>query len=248
MTVALGVLTRDRPEFFARCIESIHEHLGSTVEWIFVYDDGSISQTDTVPICAVLDMGIRVERGAHPRGVAHGKNWLLTMMLSRTPCDWTVICEDDLVITDPMVVANYVAACEESGFDHLSFHAHGPLNPAPIGMDDTGAVTYWPNSVGAWAIFSRQAILQAGQYDEGFHNAMEHVELTQRMAERGYTTKWPRNADATGSEAWLAEQPGAIESSVIRADPNWAANVEAAKRYWQRAHPESFRRVFGQGV
>lgn len=250
MSAAVGVLTRDRYDYFARCVTSLYRHLNLMFEddSIIVYDDGSTDPRYDQLLKGMRDIGVVAHQGITPRGVAHGKNWLLREMLDGTQADFLFLCEDDLIVLAPEAVTGYIEACTLSGLGHLSWHGHGGLNPAPIGAN--GPVTYWPASVGAWTIYSREALADAGLMDEAFSqwSAMDHVEHSQRLADAGWTTPWPYNADATGSEEWLAEQPGAIESSIIRADPNWPANIEAAKAYWQRAHPATYTRVFGPAV
>jgi hypothetical protein len=235
--VGLGIVTWRRPERFATCIMSVGRHLASQLGWLDVYHDGPLVEPYRNPI----GQGFVV--GGVNRGVAFAKNQLLSSMLA-VGCDWCFVVEDDMEVTDPRAIAGYIAACEESGLQHLSFHGHGPANPAPTGIV-AGPVTYWPNMVGAFCVYSRKALLQGGLLDEHFLNAHDHCEHTQRLAALGFTTEWPRNADATGSERWLREQPGSIEDSVIRSRPDWNANRVAAKQYWAKTYPDTYCKVFG---
>jgi hypothetical protein len=239
--IGLGVTTWRRPGFYEVCARSITEHLGGILGWAGAYHDGPHRDE-----AEYLLSPLPIVFGARNKGVAAGKNWLLSTMLA-VDCDWLIVMEDDQEVLSPEAVTGYVAACEASGLEHLSFHAHGPANPRTMGIVD-GPVTYWPNLVGALAIYSNRALLQGGLLDEHFVNAHEHCEHTQRLAERGFTTPWPRNADATGSEKWLREQPGSIEGSVIRQRPDWNASRVAAKDYWRRTYPSTFAAVFGAPV
>ncbi len=170
------------------------------------------------------------------------KNELLREML-RVGADWLFLLEDDVILTDARAVTGYVAACRESGWGHLMFHGHGPHNPRPLAVN--GPVTCWPNYVGAWCVYSREALEEGGLMDEGFRwNCWEHVEHTLRLAGLGFCPPWRLAADATGSEGWLAELPGSIEHTSIVRDGR-AAQQAAGCRYWELAHPDTYHLVFG---
>lgn len=175
-------------------------------------------------------------------GVAKRKNRLLLRLLEEG-CDWLFLSEDDILVDTHNAVLGYLAACWESGYHHLMFHAHGTHNPEPV--SHKGRVTLWPNYVGAWSVYSRRALEQCGLFDERFYNAWEHVEHTLRLAQAGFTSPWRGAADATGSEAWLHEQPGAIDNSIIRTDPTWTQTMIEGREQWQRFHPETYKLVFG---
>lgn len=175
--------------------------------------------------------------------VAAAKNRVLTKML-RAGCDWLFVSEDDVIVVDPKAITGYLDACHASGLEHLSFHDHGPANRPHDRGRQCGPVTYWPNAVGAWSVYSRRSLELGGLFDEHFENAFEHVEHTQRLAQLGFTTPWPRNADATGSEGWLREIPDSIDHPAIpfagRDD-----RMAAARAHWIDVHPETHRLVFG---
>jgi hypothetical protein len=173
-----------------------------------------------------------------PVGVA--KNMVLRDLLERG-CEWLFVSEDDVLPQSEQAITGYIEACEVSGFDHLMFHGHGPANPVPL--RSLGAVTIWPNWVGAWCVYRRRALECCGLMDENFHNAWEHVDHSIRMSLHGHL---PDHApDATGSEAWLREIPDSLGTSVIRADPDWPQQVDEGRTYWRQAHPETYGVVFG---
>ena len=79
------------------------------------------------------------------------------------------ISEDDVVIQSPLAVAGYTASMAASGWGHLAFHAHGPANDGgPVeGAEFPPGVTYWPNYVGAWCCYTREALTVGGLMDGG---------------------------------------------------------------------------------
>lgn len=174
--------------------------------------------------------------------VAAAKNMLFEALLDRG-CDWIFICEDDIVVQSPEAITGYLEACKSSGWEHLNFAHHGPANlNGPLAVD--GLVAYYPNFVGAWSVYSRRSLEQGGLMDETFYNAFEHVEHTMRLAELGFTAKWPRVADARDSSQWLMEIPGSIEHSSIRQDEQWTANFDGAKAYWRATKPQTYHQIW----
>lgn len=223
--IGVGIVTCGRPGFYAQ----VRASLTTGFDELFVYEDGS------------PDFGYTGTGDGASRGVGAAKNILFRQMLD-AGCDWLFVIEDDILVTSSRVFDEYIGACEESGYEHLSFHGHGPYNPTPLGAN--GRVTLWPNYVGAFCVYSRESLETCGLLDEGFHNAWEHVEHTLRLAQEGFTAPWRGAADATGSERWLAEIPGAIEHSVIRRDPEWTQHMEEGKRHWKATHPDTYHLVF----
>ena len=238
--VGLGLVTFRRPAYFERAAASVLEHLLAGLHAFVVVDDGT-PPAERYAEEWTLGRGHLVIQCETNRGVAAAKNAAIRDLLD-AGCEWVVLMEDDIEVTSPEAVAGYVAACEQSGYGHLMFHGHGPHNPLPRSVGP--AVTMWPNCVGAWCIYSAESLRQCGLMDETFVNAWEHGEHSQRLALAGFTAPWPDNADATGSERWLREQPGAIAASAIRAHPAAGPSPERGRQYWRTAHPDTFRLIW----
>jgi hypothetical protein len=176
--------------------------------------------------------------------VATAKNQALRQMLD-AGCDWLFLAEDDIEVTDERAVTGYVQACQASGYGHLMSHGHSSHNPCPRGQDASGKVTYWPNCVAPWSVYSRASLETCGLMDEAFFNAWEHVEHSQRLALAGFTSPFPDNADATGSERWLRCQPGALENTSIPQTPEWEERSrDTGLQYWRENRPETYRLIW----
>lgn len=247
MRVGLGIVTHERPEMFGRLAKSVCEHLDSSdIEVLAVHGypgpgDGYGPATDELRRWARhqgIDWHLRAS--PWPTTVAQAKNQLLEML---GDCDWVILAEDDIEIIHDDVVWNYVIGAKMAGVGHLAFHGHGGLNP-PTSGKSAGDLTAWPNSVGAWCLYSREALDAVGGFDECFHNAWEHVEHTLRLALAGYGGFYGSFLDLTGSETLLREQPGAVESSKIRNDPAWGEHIAKGKQHWAKAHPETYRLIW----
>ncbi|MES1975759.1 MAG: hypothetical protein V4472_25150 [Pseudomonadota bacterium] len=221
---------------FNVCAHSIVSHLSGIARPILAHHDGpNPGGYEASPVPLTFS-----EARA---GVGSAKNVLLRALLTvDPPLDWIFLSEDDVAVDSPMAVLGYLEAASESGWDHLSFHAHGFWSD-PVEVD--GAVTSWANYCGAWAMFSRRSLETVGLFDEAFVNAFEHPELTLRLAAHGFTPGWRKCADATDSEHWLHEQPGAHDQSIIARLPDTGRNAELGREHWKRAHPETWPAELG---
>ena len=240
--IAVGIVTCNRPLLFERCARGCRKHFSGSKIPFYVYNDGSNPRYDPAYERAYRLVPNRHILGGPNRGVAYAKNMLLAVMLD-AGADWLFLLEDDIQITSPDAVHGYVRACEQSGLHHLSFAHHGAANAGgPVETD--GPVSYYQHSIGAWSVYSRECLEAVGVFDEVFRNAWEHVEHTMRLAVAGYTSGAWRFADATGSDRWLRELPGALETSVIRQDPGWEQGMVEGREHWRVAHPDTYPLIF----
>jgi GT2 family glycosyltransferase len=230
--IGVGIVTYQRPEYFKAAYESVKTHLGDIADEVIAYHDGPLPETQ-------LGYGydpFQVQWGVKNCGVAYAKNWLIKELLNRG-CDYLFIMEDDIEILDRKAIVGYLAAHRLTGIPHLNFHGHGNnLEREPLAISENG-LTFWPNAVGAWSFYTREAIEQVGLMDENFVNAYEHVEHSWRIykgrLDYGF---WP---DVLGSEQWLRAQPYAISNSSIRKDEKkWKQNILAGYDYWRSKDPE----------
>jgi GT2 family glycosyltransferase len=259
MRVGIGVTTFNRPEMLEKCLKAAIKNLQVNDKPVFddfyVYNDGSDNKYRGAyaracrPLVGLMDE-FRADVIAPPEnhGVAYAKNRLIERLLA-DGCDWIFLCEDDIRPLASEAITEYVRICERRGLHHLSFAHHGPANAGPA-VAQEGAVSYYFHSVGAWTIFSRECLLEAGLFDENFVCAWEHVEHELRLIEAGYMpgSAVHRFPDATGSAKWLAEVPGSIEKSSIRPRPDWQFNIRSGLHYWREAKPDTYAMLFGPGT
>jgi hypothetical protein len=162
-----------------------------------------------------------------------------------------IICEDDILVLHDKAVTEYVRIGREYRFHNLCFALHGPIN---IGkrLPIPGEIAYYPDSVGAYCYYTKEA-LEASKnsdgtyFDENFKNAMEHVELTDRIAREGYSLSFSMFPDVAESGSYLAEIPGSIQQSSIRpnvegekAKLKFQKNVYEALKYWKKKDGHRF--------
>lgn len=217
--IGLGIVTSGtRPAFFQQALDSV-------------------SSLEDVEIAVQTDL----DRVQGHRGVGWAKNKLLSHFLDRG-YEWTVLMEDDIVVTDPNVLNVYTETAKAARYPHLMFAHHGGRNRTSIAARHP-AIECWPNCVGAFCLYSREALERCGLMDEGFPpNVLEHVEHSQRIL-RAYGHKghpfWP---DVAYSNLLLRECDGSRENRAVKDDPVvW----EKGKAYWRETHPETYKEVFG---
>lgn len=235
--VGVGIVTWRRPTFFAACAASVNAHLG-WAHWLGAWHDGPDPQDDAY--LPPDSYPLPLHSSERNEGVGAAKNHLIRLMLA-ADCDWVCLLEDDLAVTSPMAVLGFIEACRESGFEHLNFARHGHWDLLEV----DGPITYYRNYSGGFSVTSRHAIEVAGLLDPELVNSYEHVCWTLEMAKYGFTSPWRRAADATGSENWLHEQPGAHDASVIARLPDTGRNAELGREHWKVAHPDTWPSELG---
>ena len=250
MKVAIGVTTYNRPKFLAKSLRALNDNLRGLEAPVWVCNDGSGPKYSAEYRRAYTRFpGATIIECPENRGVAAAKNTLLRMMLDVTNADWFFLLEDDIEITSSKAISAYVDAAEEFGTHHLSFAHHGPANAqGPTAIE--GQIEFYPHSIGAWCLYSRHSLEEAGLFDENFHNAWEHVEHELRLIQQGLMPgAGPhRFPDVAGSAGWLRELPNSIEKSAIRPRSDWQASIAQGLAYWRQAKPSTFDAMFGAGT
>lgn len=244
--VGLGICTYNRPEYFAQCLATVKEHLIDTgkVDFVYVVNDGSDEKyrreyEDIIMPYSKKYSNLYYVLFDDNRGVASAKNWCLKQMME-AGCDWLFLMEDDIIVKSPDVTDMYIAAALDSGVNHFMFAHHGHGNVAGP-LRTNGSVALYENCVGAFTMFTRQGIIDAGYFDETFVNAVEHIEHTHRLSLAGYHP--PLNlgyADVILSKHWLEEIPGSIDDSSIRARADWKANIIKGLEHWKQKDGDGF--------
>lgn len=249
MSIAVGLVTYNRPRFAEKAIRSLEAAVRPLDCVLSVCNDGSdakyraeyLRAYKRCPEMTVIEL-------PENQGVAIAKNMLLRWMLDTTDADWLFLLEDDILVQAPEAITEYVRVAESSGLHHLSFAHHGPANAGgPVDVD--GSVEFYPHSIGAWGLYSRECLEAVGLFDENFHNAWEHVEHDLRIMQAGFMPNAGvhRFPDVKDSALWLTEIPNAIKQSAIRPRSDWQQSIVNGLLYWRKAHADTFALLFGPG-
>jgi GT2 family glycosyltransferase len=240
MKVGIGMVTYNRPEYFAQSIQGIVDHLFDRCDVIYVYNDHSseVNMRKYKKIYATLPDKVEVFDAPKNRGVAVAKNYLLRRMMEEG-CDYLFLIEDDIVVQDVRAVTWYIAASKKFGSHHLMFAHHGPGNMYGPKFSEQG-IEYFDNCVGAFTMYTRAAIEAVGYMDETMYNAYEHVEHTWRLCNIGMCPPMWNFMDVYGSWRWLRDIPGSIDNSSIRQDAGWVAGQIKSLEKWKAKDPDNF--------
>lgn len=247
MKCGLGITTYNRPAYFKQCIDHVIKYTKSSVDFIVVVNDGSGEEYEKEyqEIYSKLPKEIRIIHQKENGGCSKAKNILLKEMI-KEGCEDLFICEDDILIRNEFAIPQYIKVAREYGFHNLCYALHGPIN---IGkrLPIPGEVAYYPDSVGAFCYYTREVIAEVGGFDEEFHNAMEHVELTDRIARVGKTLSFSMFVDIANSDQYISEIKGSIENSSIRPKVEteeetlkFRKNIYAALCHWKEKDGERF--------
>lgn len=228
--IGLGITTWKRPELYARCRDSVLEHLGGLVDEVIVLQDGGPGYILPAPEgwC-----GVQLEGNA---GWANAKNTCL-QTLAKLGCDHLFMIEDDTTVTSPKAVTGYVDAALESGLHYLTAHPWGETTTTKV--DEAGPVTFWAYVGSWWTYMTRHGLETAGGYNETLGGIMGDIELPQRWQLHGLTSGWGRLPDATGSEDWVRPSCLTPDQSTICTQPGWLERQEWLIRWWIENHPET---------
>jgi len=234
MKIGLGIITYNRPEYFAQAMAGIKKHLYDRVDYIIAYRDGGKYEAEYDRImCDYADKVIWINKKEN-KGVAAAKNFCLQAMME-AGCDYLFVSEDDVVVQNRGAVVQYIATAVYTGCHNLMFAHHGDGNANGPIVHEAGFEIYG-NCVGAWVMYTRQAIEAVGYMDETFHNAFEHMEHTHRIVQAdmapagGYM-------DVKDSTDYIREIPGSLQNSSIRSDKKWVDNMRKGLRHWKVKDP-----------
>lgn len=250
MKIAVGITTYNRPRFAYKSIRALEAAQRPPEASLTLVNDGSDPRYHAeyqraykrAPQMAVIEL-------TENQGVAVAKNTALRHMLDNTDADWLFLLEDDILLKSHEAMTRYVEVAQATGTHHLSFAHHGTANAAgPVDIIDD--VEFYGHSIGAWTMFSREALETVGLFDENFHNAWEHVEHEMRLIDAGLMPNAGphRFPDVKDSALWLEEIPKSIEQSAIRPRSDWNESIIRGLRYWREAKPETFTQLFGPGT
>ena len=235
MRVGVGITTYNRSEYFKQSFTAAIDKLRNVVDIWCIYEDGSDKDIEKYnEIFTWIEKEypfVKIFRPKSNGGVAKAKNTLLKYMMENG-CDYLFLEEGDIIVKDEKAVTGYIESAKNSGFSHLCFAYHGPMNQqGPMYKDQW--LEYHGACIGAWCMYTKEIIEQVGYLDENFKNAWEHVELTKRIGDEGFCPPFGLFIDAAGSKDWLEEIPGSIDNSAIRPRKDWKNNIDKGLEYWK---------------
>lgn len=193
------------------------------------------------------------------KSVGQAKNSAIQYLLDKG-CEHIFIMEDDILLQTDEVFDKYIQTSLYSGIKHLNYALQGPANkkgakgfndlkeraeqesltePNPrqvIKYTDDIQVALYPNSVGAFSYYQREALEDIGLFDDVYKNAWEHVDHTLVAFKKGYTTPYWWFADIAESWKYIKDIEGCIENSTIGHTDEWKENFQRGFKHFAQKH------------
>jgi GT2 family glycosyltransferase len=175
-------------------------------------------------------------------------------------CDHIFIMEDDILLQSEEVFDAYIKASLNTGIKHLNYALQGPANkkgakgfenlteranqdhltePNPrqiIKYPDDIEIALYPNCVGAFSYYEREALEKIGGFDVVYKNAWEHVDHTMEAFKKGFTTPYWWFADINNSWKYIKDIEGCIENSTIGHTPEWNENYKRGFLHFKKKY------------
>ena len=175
-------------------------------------------------------------------------------------CEHIFIMEDDILIQNEEVFNAYIKASILTGIKHLNYALQGPANkkgatgfenledrakqenltePNPrqiIKYSDDIEIALYPNSVGAFSYYQREALEKVGLFDEFYKNAWEHVDHTMEAFKKGFTSPYWWFADINKSWEYIKDIEGCIENSTIGHTDEWKENFQRGYHHFAKKY------------
>lgn len=228
MVKGIAVITYRRFDYVMQCLQSLHDNNYGGAEVVCVIeDDEYYTPKQKEQMRALLPTGSAIISQPNA-GVASAKNNGIKK-LWQLGCDEFFLMEEDILMNDSETCNKYSDYAKEHRLHHMNFALHGPMNKGK-GFDYYG-MTCYPDCVGAFSYYTKEAIKAVGFFDEKFFNAWEHVFHTLLISKKGLTTPFWRFVDHPDSDNLLKEIEGSIDNSSIRPRSDWQLNIKRGKEY-----------------
>lgn len=233
-SIGVGITTCNRADMLGVLIDSLDK---CDVSEIIIINDGD----EPVDQSIRNDQETVLINNDENLGVGKCKNMLLQRLFD-SGHEHIFLIEDDMKIVDPNIFDIYIGVAEHTGLLHLNFCLHGEdnkkngvANPKLIVDYGDVSVSLYHNIYGALSYYHRSVIDQIGLMDEGYMNAMEHVDHTMQVIKAGYHPPFRWFADVTNSDKLITEQDNNHSDSVIRKDQEWINNFKhGVERFYHK--------------
>ena len=248
-SIGVGMVTYNAPD-------RIKQSAWTVPEWVkhfVIVNDGTPYDPSVYPPHATV---IQHETN---KSVGQAKSTAINHLLDEG-CEHIFIMEDDILLQSELVFESYIKASLISGIKHLNYALQGPANkkgaqgfenledrakqehltePNPrqvIKYGEDVEIALYPNCVGAFSYYQREALEKIGGFDPFYKNAWEHVDHTMDAFKKGYTTPYWWFADINNSWMYIKDIEGCIENSTIGHTDTWKENFERGFHHFAKKY------------
>jgi len=225
--IGCGLITCDRIDFFQKSSSSLDK-----LDCVkIIINDGEQN----------VSSNITTFKTKMPKsGVAKAKNMALKYLINEN-CEHIFLMEDDIEILDEKVFDLYINASKSTGIKHFNFGLHGnhnldylgrPSIRTTVNYPDNIRINLYPNVLGAFSYYHKDALKKVGLMDETFYNALEHVDHTYQIIKKGYHPPFRWFADVEGSRSYLKDIVPDHQNSKIRNEKDFQEKFfDALKKF-----------------
>jgi glycosyltransferase involved in cell wall biosynthesis len=248
-SIGVGMVTYNAPDRIKQSAKTVP----SWIKHFVIVNDGTPYDPTVYPENA------HIIQHEHNKSVGQAKNTAMKYLLEQG-CEHIFIMEDDILIQTGEVFDAYIKTSLMTGIKHLNYGLQGPANkkgsqgfkslderaqqehltePNPrqiIKYTEGIEVALYPNCVGAFSYYQREALEGVGLFDDVYKNAWEHVDHTMAAFKKGYTTPYWWFADINNSWKYIKDIPGCIENSTIGHTDTWKDNFNRGFLHFKRKY------------
>jgi hypothetical protein len=208
--IAVGILTKNRPETFQKTLNSIPKGIDIYV----LYAEKKYPQIETPEVKGYFEFN-------RPTCISWCKNHLLRMMINDGHKHLFLI-EDDIEVIDPTVFEKYIEAATKSGILSLSYKGYSKLRNT-IDYDGIG-ISFAEEINRSFVYYPKSYIKTLGFFDERYdRSTIEHIDLTYRFCKAGILPPFGWFADLENSDKFLSTIPHTLTNKT---------SEEYKQNYW----------------
>ena len=228
--LGIGITTKDRPEYFERCIKSL-----PVVDFVCYVNDGEEYSNE------IYEKGnndkYEVIQHSKNLGIACAKNSALRCLI-QNDCNFLFLLEDDIIIENPDIFLKYIKTAEVSGLWHMNYGFSNVYNftedgsraiRATLDYGDEHSVIFTPNIMAGFQFFHKSVIKAIGYMDERYSKLknMEHVDHSYKAVKSGLLPSYCFWPDVNNSWDYISTIEDFFTNSQSK-DENFETNFKKA--------------------
>ena len=237
MKIGIGITTWKRPEMFKKLLDKL-KNLDDRFVFSLVFDGDKTNwvQYNLSSIYEDFPKKYKTYQYWVNAGVARCKNKAINLLKDFKDVDYYFLLDDDIDILDLSVFDRYIEMSQFTGLQHLMFLGIPPNKVTTTVMySETQGITINEHAQGAFMMFTKKHLDNIGDFDEKFHNALEHVDMTYRSYTSQNLPFW-YFIDILGSEELLKEI--SPESTITNKD-KYHLNLQKSAIHWIEKYGKS---------
>ncbi|MGI8465526.1 glycosyltransferase family 2 protein [Pectobacterium punjabense] len=231
--IGVGIVTYNRPDGLRKLYESLPMDV---IDELIIVNDGDMHEQFSIILHDVVHNDINL-------GVGKSKNIALSYLLSKEVEHFFLI-EDDVFIKRNDVFQTYISISQKTGIQHLNFSQHGNNNKDATGSPivnlkvayDGMELPLYGFCVGAFSYYTKRCLDKIGLMDDGYYNAMEHVDHTISAFKAGMHPPFGYFADIPNSWEYIGDEAWSESQSMICCNDSYNEIRDVAVEYFKGKH------------